>query len=175
MNKNDELLNKYIDGELQGSEIEEVQAILKDDAQVKKLKALQAVDNSLKKLEYDSAPHGFTEKVMRMISVQSEKILLPKNYFAITINIVFTSIIAFLLIYAFSFVKLDFSSTTSDGQLISAINSMNKNISAVLTFFQDKFVMFWGSILSLFLLLGIYSLNEAHKSFKKKIENISMK
>jgi len=86
MNRIDELLNRYIDGELQEGELEEVQLLLKEEDNVKKLKALRIVDTSLRTLESDTAPTDFTSKVMKTISAGSTKIKLSKNYFAFSIN-----------------------------------------------------------------------------------------
>lgn len=175
MNLSDELLNKYIDGELQGSELAEVQSLLANEDNIKRLKALQVVDQSLKKLEYDSAPAGITEKIMKAVFSSSQKIKIKKNYFVVMINIIFVTLIAAALIYAISLINWNYSSDAFDMKLDNSLKSVKETIPSFLAFFKNKTVMFWGSILSLILLLAIYYTVEAHKSFKKRIENISLK
>ena len=175
MNLSDELLNKYIDGELQGDELDEVQSLLSNEENFKRLKALQVVDQSLRKLEYDSAPAGITEKIMKAVFNSTQKIKLKKNYFAITINIIFVALIAAVLIYAVSLANWNFSTTSFDVKLDNSLKSVKDTVPSFLSFFKNKTVMFWGSILSLILLLGVYYTVEAHKTFKKRLDNISIK
>lgn len=175
MNRIDELLNKYIDGELQDAEMEEVQLLLKNEENVKKLKALRVVDNSLRTLESDSAPNGFTSKVMSSISGHSSKIKLPKNYFASVINITFVVLILALFVFVFSQVNLSSSTSGLDTQLNNTVNTISKSVLPLLSIFKNKNVMFFGSSFSLILLLCAYYLVEGHKSFKKRIENLTSK
>ena len=175
MNRTDELLNKYIDGQLLDGELEEVQILLRLDENVKKLKALQIVDNSLRKLESDVAPSGFTSKVMNVLSSSSAKIKLSKNYFTGTINIIFIVFIVAIVIFAFTLINWNYSTSGFDNQVNSTMKSVKDNIPSFLAFFKNKNVMFFGSFLSLILLLGAYYSVEAHKSFKKRLDNLSNK
>jgi hypothetical protein len=173
MNRIDELLNKYIDGELLEGELEEVQSLLKIGDNVKKLKALQVVDNSLKTLETDTAPSGFTTKFMKVLSANSSKIKLSKNYFTGTINAIFIVFILAIIIFAFSLINWNFSTASIDTQVNSTMKSVTDNIPSFLSFFKNKNVMFFGSFLSLILLLAAYYSIEAHKSFKKRLDNLT--
>jgi hypothetical protein len=175
MNKIDELLNKYIDGEFQAGELEEIQLLLKIEDNVKRLKALKEVDNSLRTLESDLAPTDFTSKFMKTLSVRSSKVNLSKNYFASAINIVFVVSILAILVFVFSQVNLNSSTSGIDSKVNDTVNTINKSLLPFLTFFKNKNVMFFGSFLSLILLLGAYYSVEAHKAFKKRIENLSSK
>jgi len=175
MNMIDELLNKYIDGELQSDELEEVQQLLKNEDNVKRLKALRVVDNSLRMLEDDLAPADFTSKIMKTLSRNSTNVKLSKNYFASAINVIFAVSILATFVFIFSQVKLDYSSSGIDSKLNDTVNSIIKSTLPLLTFFKNKSVMFFGSSLSLILLLGAYYLIEGHKIFKKRIESFTSK
>jgi len=172
MNKIDELLNKYIDGELQSDELEEVQQLLKYDDNVKNLKALRIVDNSLRTLEEDLAPVNFTSKVMKTLSAGSTKIKLSKNYFASTINIVFFVSILVILVYMFSQINLNPSASGINTKVNDTVNTISKSMLPLLTFFNNKSVMFFGSSFCLILLLGAYYMVEGHKTFKRRIESL---
>jgi hypothetical protein len=175
MNRTDELLNKYIDGELLDGELEEVQNLLKNEDNIRKLKALQVVDNSLKTLEGDAAPSNFTAKFMNVLSKNSSKIKLSKNYFTATINVVFILFIIAIIILAFSLIDWNFSTSGIDNKVNNTMKTVKDNIPSLLAFFKNKNVMFFGSFLSLILLLGAYYSVEAHKAFKKRIDNLSSK
>jgi hypothetical protein len=175
MNKIDELLNKYIDGEFQAGELEEIQLLLKIEDNVKRLKALKEVDNSLRTLESDLAPTDFTFKFMKTLSVRSSKVKLSKNYFASAINVVFVVSILAILVFVFSQVNLNSSTSGIDSKVSDTVNTINKSLLPFLTFFKNKTVMFFGSSFSLILLLGAYYFVEGHKTFKKRIENLASK
>ena len=175
MNKTDELLNRYIDGELKSGELEEVQLLLKIEDNVKILKALRVVDNSLRSIESDSAPAGFTSKVMKTISAGSTKIKLSKNYFASSINIIFVVSILAIIAFIFSQANLNYTASGIDSKVNDTVNMIDKSILPLLTFFKNKSVMFFGSSFSLILLLGAYYFIEDHKTFKKRIESLTSK
>ena len=175
MNKIDELFNRYIDGELQTGELEEIQLLLKIEDNVKRLKALRVVDNSLRTLEGDIAPAGFTAKVMKTISAGSTKIKLSKNYFAFSINIIFVVFILLIIAIILSQANLNYAASGIDSKVNDTVNIINKSLLPLLTFFKNKSVMFFGSSFSLILLLGAYYFIEEHKIFKKRIESLTSK
>jgi len=173
MNRIDELLNRYIDGELQEGELEEVQLLLKEEDNVKKLKALRVVDTSLRTLESDSAPNNFTSKVMNSLSKHSSKIKLSKNYFASALNMTFVVLIVAIIVFIFSQINLISSTTGLDSKVTDTVNMINKSLLPFLSFFKNKDVMFFSSSICLILLLGAYYFVEGHKAFKKRIENLT--
>jgi anti-sigma factor RsiW len=61
----DEILNKYLDGELEYAELIKVHELLKDSAEARKrLRALQAVHSGLKEMKEYSPSEGFTSLIM---------------------------------------------------------------------------------------------------------------
>ena len=92
MNKlTDEILNKYIDGELEPFELAEVKnEIERNDETLARLKALRLVDNSLKQMEIEYAPVNFSEKVMKAISDASKAVKPKISYFFVTIIALFS-------------------------------------------------------------------------------------
>jgi hypothetical protein len=175
MNRIDELLNRYIDSELQEGELEEVQLLLKEDDNVKKLKALRVVDTSLRTFEIDTAPNNFTYIFMNSLSKHSSKIKLSKNYFASTLNLTFVVLILAILVFVFSQINLIYSTTGLDSKVTYTVNMINKSLLPFLSFFKNKDVMFFSSSICLILLLGAYYFVEGHKEFKRRIENLSSK
>ena len=72
---NDELLNRYIDGELSVQEIDDLEKELAVSPDlVDRLKALKMTDTVLKNMEHDSAPENVANRIMQKIeSVNSVK------------------------------------------------------------------------------------------------------
>jgi len=175
MNKlTDEILNKYIDGELESFELAEIKSLIeKDDEAVKRLRALRLIDESLKQIEVDLAPSNFTEKLMDLIS-QKTKTIKPKiNYF-------FFSIVSLLSIGVLAVIASAVNSTNQQtGE--QAVNPyvqqtkdfLVKNLDILKDFFGNQTVMLIGSFLTFVLLIGVYFTFETHKNFKKKLNSIS--
>lgn len=172
MNRIDELLNKYIDNELEPNELEEVQNLLKQEDVIAKLKGLQSVDNSLRKMEYESAPGKFAEKFMNNLRTAKPSIKLSKNYYATTINVLFILLIVGILGFIFGTMDWTSSNQSVSTKINETIAGVKKGIPALLSLFQNKSVMFFGSFISIILLIGAYYSIEAHKAFKKKIDSI---
>jgi len=173
MNRIDDLLNKYIDNEISQSELEEMQFLLKDESNVKKLKALQLVNTSLKKLESYSAPEAFTLKAMAALSNKFSKAKSKTNHYAEYLLSVLGLIIAATVL--FILFSADWSSTdnSTSQQITKAMDVVKNNVPGILSFFKNKSVMTLGLSLSMiFLIIAYYSV-EAHKSFKKRISKLT--
>lgn len=173
INLTDELLNKYIDNELSSTELNEVkEALNKDEDAVMRLRALRLVDNSLKKIETESAPLNITDKIMDVL-IKVPHALKPKGgfFFAMIISVFSLGILAIFV----AALKI----TDSTAGVIPAVTSLNqakdfvdKNLNTVQLFFTNQNVLIVISLLSLILLAGIYFSIEAHKNFKNKLNSL---
>ncbi len=77
----DEILNKYLDGELDTQKSAEVEELLKNsEADRKRFNVLKLIHEELSLIEEDKVPNSFTNRVMANIS---KKFVLPRqqNYF----------------------------------------------------------------------------------------------
>lgn len=173
MNRVDELLNKYLDNELLPEELNEVQNLLLDEDNIKILKALQTVEFSVRKLDYDKAPIGITEKVMNKINALPSKYKTKGNYFALTISSIFIISIVVILIFLFGMISWTSADSGLTTKVDDSIKIVKDNIPTFLKIFENKSVMFFGSFFSLVLLLSAYFTFESHKSFKKKLESFT--
>ncbi len=175
MNKlTDEILNKYIDGELDSSELDEMNAGLrKDDNFVTRLRALRTVHESLKQIETEHAPEGFTDRLMNLIVVKAKTVKHKVSYF-------FISVIGLLSIGILT-VVLSILPLRQTGGPISVSSQFfnnaktvaNKNIAQLQKFLNDSSVIIVISVLLLILLFGAYFSADAHKNFKNRLNNIS--
>lgn len=170
---NDEILNDYIDNELDSAALQEVNASLKtDEESLIKLKALKIVDHSLHHLEIYSAPEGFTKKVMKMIFATS-KVVAPKvSYFFVTmVSVLSVAIISFTTA-AYLTVKKSTEEINKTSILDNVLLFIKEKTPALLKFFTNENILTIGTVLTVVLLISGYFLLESHKNFRNKLNKI---
>ena len=172
MNKlSDELLNKYIDKELNQAETHQVNNILENsEAERKRFKALQLVHNGLKNLKQDELSPGFTSIVMNKITKRSKAKKEQRN-FILSISSIFITIS--LGIIGYFIYALVSAPSTDSGNLVIVQDTMNtlKNITdPIKNILTGKNIEIIGSVFSLGLLASVYFLFE---SIKQNRHNIS--
>ena len=169
----DEILNKYIDNELDQSELAKVKSELEYNEEViTRLRALRAVDNSLNQIEIESAPLGFTEKIMKTLAEKS-KVAKPKvSYFFVAVFSVFIIGIIVVLVAAFRM-------SNNGKNILPNVPTFNyikdfvgKRVYTLQTFFSDQNVLLVVSIFTLLLFVTVYFTFESHKNFKNKLNNV---
>ena len=175
MNKlTDEILNKYIDGELEPFELAEVKnEIERNDETLARLKALRLVDNSLKQMEIEYAPVNFSEKVMKAISDASKAVKPKISYFFVTIIALFSIGVLGVIVAAFKSIEDENGPSTMAPYIDKAKEVIGKNLIEFQNFFSNKNVLLVVSILTLILLITVYLTFEAHKNFKNKLNSYS--
>lgn len=170
----DEILNKYIDGELDHFELKNAQNELeKDDNAIVRLQALRMVDNSLRQMEVEQTSVNFTDKVMKAIAATKSVVKPRINYFFISIVSIFSVGVLAVLVAVFR------SSGNENGP--SALTPyadrfkelVGKNLTSLQGIFADPNMMLVISVFSLILLITAYFTFEAHKNFTKKLDSIS--
>jgi len=170
----DEILNRYIDGELDSYELAEIKdELVKDDQALARLQALRMVDNSLRQMEVVSAPLNFTDKVMNAIAV-AKKAVKPKiNYFFVSIISIFSIGVLAVLIAAFRAAEKESGPSTIVPYADKVKEMISKNLISFQNIFANPNVALVISVLSLILLITAYFTIEAHKNFIKKLNSIS--
>lgn len=173
-NITDEILNKYIDGELDPFEIAEMKNEIENNVEiVVRLKALRLVDSSLKQMEVEQAPVNFSEKVMEAIS-NATKAVKPKiSYFFITIISLFSTGVLAVIVAAFRSIENGNDQSTMAPYMDKAKEVIGKNLIEFQNFFSNKNVLLVVSVLTLILLITVYLTFEAHKNFKNKLDHYS--
>lgn len=175
MNKlTDEILNKYIDDELESFELAEVKnEIEKNDEALARLKALRLVDNSLKQMEIEYAPVNFSEKVMKAIFNASKTVKPKVSYFFVTILSIFSIGVLGVIVAAFNSIEDGNGQSTMAPYMDKAKEVIGKNLIEFQNFFSNKNVLLVVSVLTLILLITVYLTFEAHKNFKNKLDHYS--
>lgn len=170
-NISDEILNKFIDSELNPEEINKINESLLNDTELKKrLTALKRVDKELKRIRVDEVPVGFTEKVMQRIS---KKYRVPKEQ-----KLFITSIISFFSLLCLSFfgylvinIAGDVSETISSGAEKTVNSYSQPLIQSLVNIFSGLNISVFGSILSIVLLVSGYFFFEMSKQSKTKLSS----
>lgn len=175
MKKNtDELLNDYIDNQLDETSMKYLKTeIEKDEEALKKLKALKTVDSSLKNIEIIPAPEGFTDRIMSIIIKNTKKVASQISYFFISVIVLFSV----LIIGAMGYAYYTSSKAEKFTQNYFSLNKVSDYISNFASIIQDLFsnqnITTIGMILTILLLISGYYLLESHKEFKNKLNNLS--
>jgi len=171
---NDDLLNRYLDNELGIDELQTIKnEIEKDGMILARLKALRAVDNSLRQIKSENAPAGFTERVMKAIADSSIKVKSKVSYFFLSmISILAVGIISiFVLSVRILGIQEGGGESKPLPQYIKEYFGKNSGIWE--SILKNNTVMLIGSMAALLLLLSLYFTIEAHKNFKNRLNNIS--
>ncbi len=170
----DEILNDYIDNQLDGASIQELKMDLYNNEEaLKKLKALKVVDNSLKNIEVIHAPEGFTNRIMSIIVKSSRKAVSKVSYFFVSVIGLFTALI--LAVMGFAYYST--TSSTPSTEKVYSLNKISEYLSQFVSILQNVFknqnITTIGMILTVLLLISGYYLLESHKEFKNKLKNLS--
>ena len=160
----DEILNKYIDGELDYETLNEVKAILKEsEADRENLKVLMKVHNELKSIKEFKVSDNFTSVVMSKI-VSKFKPKKSDKYFIISISSFFIllslAIIGIVIALLVNSTQQTSSTEQFLGYLVSSLESFSVFIRKI---FNGSGISIFGSIISLGLLISAYFFFESHK------------
>ena len=170
----DDMLNDYIDNELNSSSIDELKNNLNNDSEaLNKLKALKIIDESLREMEVYPAPSNFTEKVMNSVLTHAKSLKPKLSYFFVSIVSIF-----FLTIVGISVFVINIAgktkSTGKDLQIVESVKKfIGENSGSVNSFLSnDKIVLVGGLLTIILFLAGIFVL-DSHKSFKNKLKSVT--
>ena len=170
----DEILNDYIDNQLDDSAINELKQNLNaDDESLKKLQALQIVDETLHGMEVYPAPNNFSERVMEKILKQVKSIKPQNNYFFVGVISVFGLVITAVLIAFWNIAEKQDTTAMDIKTFETAKNFISENITLFGNFLHNNQLVFAGASLTIILLLSIIFLFDSHKNFKNKLKSIT--
>lgn len=165
----DEILNKYLDGDLSTEEAGEVKAQLDSSAELqKKFNALKLVHEKLFDLKEEQVSPEFTKLVMAKISKQRFVVPKQQKYFIVSVA-AFISLLC-LLILGFSISVIISSAQTSVGESKSILDSLSHLSDGLITIiknlFSGKRLSVIGSVFSIIILISGYFFFEMQKRVK---------
>jgi hypothetical protein len=167
MNINNEILNSYLDGDLNPNEMDKVKKALESSSELKKeFDDLDRTHNILSKQKVCQTKNDFTNLVMQKISKKSKSENEQKIFLISILSIlciITVGIIGFILYQIVSAMPSTIDSTNT-------ISSLSKNLN---NFFSDLFsknrLTLLGSILSFVMLISAYFLFELQKHSRKNL------
>ncbi len=169
----DEILNKFIDNELDRETYQAVKDQLKNSPEdLRKLNELQKIHVGLKNIKADEVNEQFTSNIM-------EKILKKARVKKADRNFVF-SIASFIGLIIFVLIGVAISQIISAPLSSSTISISDKIadyasqvISVVNNIFTSKSISIFGMVISLGLIISIFTLYENHKRTKDSLSKLN--
>lgn len=161
----DEMLNKYLDDELNREEKDLVNTTIENSPELKKkYAALLDAHSLLKKIELDSPSLKFTKLVMNKISSKASTARQQK-YFLFSI----LSFFGLIVLGITGYVLFQIISSTQTSESTELVTTYSKGIGDYFSnLFGQKNISIFGSILSFIMLVSGYFLFEYQKQSKKK-------
>jgi len=169
----DEILNKYIDGELEIDIIQQIREQLKNsEFDNKRFIALQAVHNELKKIKEIEIKKDFTSLVMAKL-VKRVKSGKKDRIFIFSISSVFViiclAIVSYLLI---SFSGADTGGNAASQSIDNYVNYFVQMFSSVKELLTAKNISIIGSVFSFGLLITGYFFFENLRQSKRRLSKL---
>jgi hypothetical protein len=172
MNKlSDEILNKYIDNELDQAALKFVREELqKSDENRKRLRALQLIHNNLKNLEPEAVSTQFAPILMKKIMKRS-KTKKEQRFFILSVSSIFVIIALGILGYMASLI---FAAPQSTGGSVNGaqetVNIIESLVTPIKNLLNGANISTIGSVFSLGLLISVYFVMDL---IKHKDRNLS--
>jgi hypothetical protein len=166
----DEILNKYIDGELEADEFDKVSKILSSSVEDnRRFLALQRVHDELRNAEVPELSPKFTAAVMSKIKGKA-KLRKKDRAFAVTLGVVFVGACLFIIGFVLFNLPGGQSAGASSGtDLKIYVNAFTRILESFSKFFTSTNISIIGSIISFGLLISGYFFFESIKHTKNGI------
>jgi anti-sigma factor RsiW len=171
MNKlTDEILNKYLDNELDQASSKMVRDMLNNSEEGRKrLAALQTVDTGLRNITIDSVPPDFTSNLMKKISKKS-RAKKEQRVFIFSVSSIFMiialGIIGYMMALIFSAPPSAAGTVTGTQETLTLLENI---IRPIKNFLGNANISVIGSIFSLGLLISVYFILDLVKHTKQNL------
>lgn len=168
----DEILNKYIDGELNAAEVIEVKNLLNnsDDAR-KRLYALQLVDRELRNYPLKNTTSDFTSVLMKKIMRKPE--VKGQKYFIFSVSSIFVLVSLGIIGYITSYILSAGENSTGESNSVHNLVYISEQlVIAIRKFFTAGNVSVIGFIFSFAIIISAYFFFDSHKQAKAKLTKL---
>ena len=169
----DEILNKYLDSELNREQAEQVKSAIRNSEELqRKFNALKLVHDNLSIIKEDEVSPGFTEKLMKQI-VKRSTVPKQQKYFIASVATFITLLC--LVIFGFSISAMISATSSSIGDSKSVFDSVSGLSEGLVKALQHLFsgagLSIIGSIFSIIVLISGYFFFEMQKRSKADLGN----
>jgi len=170
----DEILNKYLDSELNREEAEQVKSALRNSEELqRKFNALKLVQDKLSILKEDEVSAGFTEKLMKKIVIRKSAVPKQQKYFIASVATFI--IVLSLVIFGFSISVMISATPSSLGDTKSVFDSIPNLSDGLVKILKHLFsgagLSIIGSIFSIVVLISGHFFFEMQKRSKANLSN----
>ena len=171
---NDEILNKYIDGELDYAATAHDNEILTTSIEDKKrYQSLLTVQKELKKMKEESVVDNFTHRVMNRL-LSRKKAYKEQRNFVLAVSSIFVFFILVIIgIVIYSAASAPVSSQSSQNYSQIIVSTSQSIVSGIAQLFTPRGISIFGSILSIGILISGYFFFESIKSTRFKNNEIN--
>lgn len=169
----DEILNKYLDSELNREQTEQVKSAIRNSEELqRKFNALKLVHDNLSIIKEDEVSSGFTDKLMKQI-VKRSTVPKQQKYFIASVATFITLLC--LVIFGFSISAMISATSSSIGDSKSVFDSVSGLSEGLVKALQHLFsgagLSIIGSIFSIIVLISGYFFFEMQKRSKADLGN----
>lgn len=171
----DEILNRYIDNELDIQELNFLnEHIKKCQMCLQRLKAQKVVEQNLKRVHEYKVPENFTDMIMKQIAAIRPAIkFIPKKSYFLRFIFVFLGF-GILSIIALGLYEISLSSPSIESPewYKGVLRYVTSEFNLYSSFFRDQTISIIGAIFTFILLISAYFVYDSHKSFKNRVNNL---
>jgi hypothetical protein len=169
----DEILNRYVDGELNKFESAQVlEAINSSDDVKRRFEVLKLVHKNLEHLELNEVDDSFTEKIMTRLLVKS---VVPRQQQMFFISIVVFITLISLLVLGYVVGEI-LSSMPASTESVSTVDTLNKLSDGLILFVKEIFsgqsLSIIGAIFSFLIIISGYFFFEHQKKTKANFSSL---
>ncbi len=166
----DEILNKFIDGELDRKSTDEVNEILKESPEdLQSLNEMLAIDRELKDIKEYKVGNNFTSVVMKRI-LTTAKFRKKDKRFIVVISSIFLALSLGVIGFAFYLIIPELSVSSSANQSVNSfLNYITKPALSLTKLVNSQGISILGSVFSLVLLISGYVFFETQKANKRRM------
>lgn len=169
----DEIINKYIDGELDYDALREVREILNNSGpDRKRFITLQAAHQELSRIKLYEVSPDFTSTIMSKL-LKNAKAKREEKYFIFSVSSIFVGISLLIIVYLIVVLIGQSSGTSISNQNINLyIDYFTKNLSSLKEIFTNKNISILGSVFSLGMIVIAYFFYESLRRTKRGLSKL---
>ena len=170
----DEILNRYLDGELSREEAEQVKSALRNSEELQiKFNALKLVHEKLFNLKEEKVSTDFTDTLMMQIVKRKFTIPKQQKYFIASVATFITLLC--LVIFGFAISTMISSTPSSIGESKSVVDSISNLsdglVGVLMHLFRGEGLSIIGSVFSIIIIISGYFFFEMQKRSKANLGN----
>lgn len=170
----DEILNKYLDGELNREDTEQVKSRIRASEELmRKFNALKFVHEKLSDLKEDEVKSDFTDNLMKQIVKRKFAVPKQQKYFIASV-VTFITLLC-LVTFGFSISAIISSAPSSIGESKSIVDSItylsDGLVKVIEKVFSGQGLSIVGSIFSIIIIISGYFFFEMQKRSKTNLGN----